>query len=195
LKGFGGWLAFLVLALYLAKEFIGWTWWYHWEDAEDEENPAPFLSASWRAWRWLDDACSRLWWRVQAPWQWLRWRFFPPNLPDPPLDQDGRAPEEWLLVELVGIWNLEYWYKDEYDWQVKKKRLREYSVSSLHGRSVRRSVCHRQLVGVWLELGSCCFTSGAAWPLVLTMGAKLCPLLSAHCSLSSSSGTPVLDSR
>jgi hypothetical protein len=37
------------------------------------------------------------------------------------MDQDGRTPAEWFLIAVVGVWQLENWYKDEYDWEVKRK--------------------------------------------------------------------------
>ncbi len=107
------------LALYLGKEFIDWAWWYHWEDEDDEPNLAPFLCSIWRVSHWLEVGCSRLWWRVRIPWERHRGRFCPPEVPDPPSDQDGRTPEEWLLIESLGVWNLDS-YRDDYDQQVKK---------------------------------------------------------------------------
>jgi hypothetical protein len=109
----------------MAAELRNWLWWYYWEDDEDEPNPAPLLTSSRAIWQSLDAAW--LWFQTRVCWPVERWlrrnvpRFFPPPEPlAPPVDKDGRAPEEWLLIELIGIWNLEYGYGDEYDWQVKR---------------------------------------------------------------------------
>ena len=114
-----------ILALYLGKEFIDWVWWCHWEDDEDEPDPAPLLCSSWPAWLKLNSllcqVSSRLWWPVR---EWLRDIFpclFPRREPPPlPVDQDGRDASEWLLISIVGVWNLE-WYDGEYDSQIKQK--------------------------------------------------------------------------
>ena len=125
MKNFGAWMPCAILVLYLGKEFIDWMWWYHWENDEDEPNPAPLLCRSWPAWLKLSSLHTRVWQRLVFP---LRcWagetlpRLFPPKeLPPEPVDEDGRTPVEWLLISACGIWNLE-WYDGEYDKQIKQK--------------------------------------------------------------------------
>jgi len=111
----------LAIGLYAGKEFIDWFWWYYYGDEEEEENPAPVLCLSWKAWEWIDNLSfwlrSRLWWPIQRRLARIRYRFRPPELPNGPVDKDGRTPPEWLLIAIVGAWDL---YKDEYDQNIKK---------------------------------------------------------------------------
>lgn len=113
------WMTTAIVGLYLGKEFIDWSWGF-WEDEDDEPRPAPLLCAAMEIWGRVSEGC---WWlrrRLEAPFFRLRWRFFPPDIPGPIVDADGRTLEEWLLIQVIGIWDLECWYKDEYDWTVKK---------------------------------------------------------------------------
>ncbi len=113
----------MALGLYAGKEFIDWSWWYHWNDDEDEENPAPFLCMTWRAWKWIGEVRFWLWSRVWRPARQRLttvWgRSFSPDFPDEPLDEDGRTPTEWLLIDIIGVWNLD-WFKDDYDQNLKR---------------------------------------------------------------------------
>jgi len=125
LRNLGAWMAWAILTLYLGKEFIDWTWWYHWEDDEDEPNPGTLLCSSWPAWLKLEDAVFWLWFRLWRPVRvWLRETFprlFPRREPPPlPMDKDGRNAVEWLAIAAIGVWNLE-WYDGEYDKQIKQK--------------------------------------------------------------------------
>ena len=112
----------LALGFYAGKEFIDWSWWYHWNDDEDEENPAPFLCLTWIAWKWLGELrfwlWSRLWWPVRRRLNTIWGRYLCPEFPDEPADQDGRTLTEWLLIDIVGVWNLD-WFKDDYDQNLK----------------------------------------------------------------------------
>jgi len=124
LKNIGAWFAVATLGALMGKEFLDWVWWYHWEDDEDEGNPAPLLSSTSAVWKLIEQASFWLWRRIRHPLEcWLdsiRGDSPPPELPPEPTDQDGRTPTEWLAIEVIGIWNLECWYKDEYDWEVKR---------------------------------------------------------------------------
>jgi hypothetical protein len=112
------------LTVLLGKEFVDWVWWYNWGDG-DEDNPAPILSATWSIWCKVRGACSWLWskfWWVPQRWLTGMWRRNIPAEPFfEPMDQDGRTPTEWLLIEVIGVWDMENWYKDEYDWEVRRK--------------------------------------------------------------------------
>ncbi len=112
------------LAVLLGKEFLDWVWWYNWDDG-DEENPAPVLCVTWGIWRCLRDAyswlCSKLWHPTQR-WLMAMWQqIFPPEPCFEPMDRDARTPTEWFFIEAIGVWGMERWYKDEYDWDVKRK--------------------------------------------------------------------------
>jgi hypothetical protein len=124
LKNFGVWFTIALLGLSLGKEFLDWIWWYNWE-AEGEDNPAPLLCLMWKAWWTLRRIGSWLWENFCYPFQpWLtemRRRFLPTELAYRPVDQDGRTPTEWLLISIIGVWEMENWYKDECDWEVKRK--------------------------------------------------------------------------
>src|SRR5208283_2653505 len=114
-----------VLGVLMAREFLDWVWWYNWEDDEDEENPAPLLGVTWAIWQKLQKGWQWTWARTLWP-PWYRimriwYRLFPPGPFEEPVDEDGRTPTEWLAIRVLGIWNLECWYKDEYDWEVKRK--------------------------------------------------------------------------
>ena len=117
--------AIATLGALMGKEFLDWVWWHEWEDDEDERNPAPLLCATWTVWQLVEQARFWLWVRiVYFLKRWLesiRWHSPPPQPPPEPTDADGRTPEEWFVIGVVGIWNLECWYKDEYDWEVKRK--------------------------------------------------------------------------
>lgn len=121
---FGAWAACLVLSSWLGKE-IGEYVWSIWDDEIDDPPTFPLLEKAWPVWRKLDGAWFWLWVRCLNPLrEWGEERlphWFPPSEPPPSsLDADGRTPEEWLAIELIGIWNLEVRYKGEYDWQVKR---------------------------------------------------------------------------
>ena len=125
MNNLGVWCAFAAFGVFMGKEFLDWAWWYYWEDNQDEENPAPLLCGTWGVWCKIQDAYICLWSRF---WQPLRrrlteiwWRFFPPDRYTEPVDLDGRTPTELLLIAVVGVWEMENWYKDEYDWEVKRK--------------------------------------------------------------------------
>ncbi len=124
MRNFGAFCALATLAVLLGKEFLDWVWWHNWEDG-DEENPALILCATWGIWRRLRAAYTWLWSRFwQPPHRWLTgmWcRVFRPEPCFEPTDQDGRTPTEWFFIEAIGIWGMERWYKDEYDWEVKRK--------------------------------------------------------------------------
>ena len=111
----------LALGLYAGKELLDWFWWYYYGGDEDEENPALMLSLTWKAWKWIGDVSfwlrSRLWWPLRRRLERIRYRSRPPKPPDEPVDKDGRTPVEWLLIAIVGAWDL---YKDEYDQNIKK---------------------------------------------------------------------------
>lgn len=125
MKRIGLWCAVAALGILMGREFRDWAWWYLWEDDEDEPNPAPFLGVFWAAWQLIDRARFWLWVRVLHPLErtlasiWRRGS--PPELPLEHTDEDGRTPTEWLAILVFGIWNLECWYKDEYDWEVKRR--------------------------------------------------------------------------
>ena len=119
-------MTYAILALYLGKEFLDWFWWCRWEDdKEDEPNPTSLLCSSWPAWLKLGDvyfwAWSRLWYPIRC---WLKKTFrrlFPRREPPPlPVDKDGRNAVEWLVIDVFGVWNHE-WYDGEYDKRVKQK--------------------------------------------------------------------------
>ena len=124
MRNFGLLCFCLALGLYAGREFINWFWWYYYNDDEDEENPAPLLCMTWTAWEWIGKVHFWLWMRLCRPIQShlasIRRRFSPLELPDEPADKDGRTPTEWLLIGVIGIWNLE-WYKGDYDQNIKKK--------------------------------------------------------------------------
>jgi hypothetical protein len=123
LNNFGLLCFCLALALYAGNEFIDWFWWYHWNDDEDERNPAPFLCMTWMAWKWLREVCfwlwSRVWWLARQRLSTIWGRSFSPDFPDEPVDEDGRTPTEWLLIDIIGIWNLD-WFEDDYDQNLKR---------------------------------------------------------------------------
>jgi len=123
LKNLGTWCALAFLGISLSREFLDWVWWHNWGDQE-EENPAPLLCAIGRVWCNLKDACWWLWSQSLGPletrFERVRGRFFPPKLKPEPVDQDGRTPSEWLVILIFGVWEMERWYKDEYDWEVKR---------------------------------------------------------------------------
>jgi hypothetical protein len=126
LRNFGTWVACVALAAYVGREFVDRMWSIYSDDEEDEREPAPLLSSTWPFWLKLEMARWWLWLRLcYWPRRWLEDTFprlFPANEPPPcPVDRDGRPPEEWLLISLIGVWGREHWYKDEYDWQVKRK--------------------------------------------------------------------------
>jgi hypothetical protein len=111
-----------LLALHLGDEFIGWAWSF-W-DRDDEPQPVPLLTASWPAWLKLDGGRVWLRYRLWLPVRWWLESSFPKVLrpwepPPAPIDKDGRTPEEWLLIYIIGVWNLE-WFEGEYDKRVKK---------------------------------------------------------------------------
>jgi hypothetical protein len=103
----------------MSKELLDWIWWYLWGD-EEEENPSAILPLMWAVWERIDQV--RFWAWVRFFRHLERWfdsiwyRFFPLQLRPPRLDRDGRSPEEWLLIGIVGAWQL---YQDDYDQQVK----------------------------------------------------------------------------
>lgn len=125
MKNIGAWCAVATLGVLMGKEFRDWVWWYLWEDDEDEGHPAPFLGTTWAAWQLIEQAQVWLWARAWHPLERIVasiWRHSPPpEVPPEPTDQDGRTPTEWLAIDVVGIRNLECWYKDEYDLEVKRK--------------------------------------------------------------------------
>jgi hypothetical protein len=110
----------LTIGMYWAWELFSWLWWYFWDG--EGPNPAPWLSLTMPSWLWIERTLFIFRMRVGRPWDWFRSRFLPVDVSKlwVHLDKDGRSPEEWLFISLVGIWNLESWYKDEYDWQVKR---------------------------------------------------------------------------
>lgn len=125
MKNIGLWCAIAAVGVLMGREFRDWVWWYLWEDEEDEPNPAPFLGTTWAAWQLIERTRFWLWAKVRRPLErtlasiWKHSRL--PELPPEPTDKDGRTLSEWLAIDVVGIWNLESWYKDEYDWEVKRK--------------------------------------------------------------------------
>jgi hypothetical protein len=122
LNNFGLLCFCLALGLYAGKEFIDWFWWYYWNDDEDEQNPAPVLCTTWWVWEWMGKVRFWVWlkiWRHVEHSLWaIRRHFSPPQLPDEPVDRDGRTPVEWLLIAIVGAWEL---YKGDYDQNIKRK--------------------------------------------------------------------------
>jgi hypothetical protein len=128
LKNFGLYISYSALALYLAKEFIGWVWWNNWEDDEDEPFPAPILWAFWILTRIFEEKtlrircrCESLKWRLRERlMKFLNPRWNGEQTLESPMDADGRTPEEWLVIKLVGVWKVRSWYGDEYDWEIRK---------------------------------------------------------------------------
>jgi len=122
LNNFGLLCFCLALGLYAGREFINWFWSYYHNDDDDEEDPAPLLWITWKAWERIDNLSSwvrsRLWWPVQRPLAKIRYRSHLPELPIEPVDRDGRTPVEWLLIAIVGAWEL---YKGDYDQNIKRK--------------------------------------------------------------------------
>ena len=110
----------------MGKEFLGWVWWYIWGDDEDDPNPGPIISKTWAVWELIDRVRFWLWlkiWRLPERWIDGMWcRFFPPEPPKEPTDQDGRTPTEWLSIGFFGVWDV---HKDEYD-QKTKTNWEEY---------------------------------------------------------------------
>jgi hypothetical protein len=125
LKNIETWCAVATLGALTGKEYLDWVWWCHWEDDEDERHPAPLLCSTWAVWQLIGQARFWLWMGLWHPLEcWLdsiRGESPPFQLPPEPTDKDGRTPAEWLAIEVIGIWNLECWYKGEYDWEVKRK--------------------------------------------------------------------------
>ena len=123
MKGIPTWWVYIALGLYFAKEVRDWRWWYYWEDDEDEPNPAPFLCSTWKAWRWLRDICwyveLRVWWPIRDRLERIYRRFCVPPPPSRSAEEDGLTSEEWLLIEMEGIWNLER-YEGRYDQRIRK---------------------------------------------------------------------------
>jgi len=115
---------YLALGIYFAKELRDWLWWHNWEGDEDEPNPAPVLSRTWRAWQWLSDGLfSWVWANVWWPLRQLCDRFRSPGAPpSEPVDQDGWTPIDWLVINAWGVWD-PVWRercKDVYDVQVRR---------------------------------------------------------------------------
>ena len=110
----------LMIGMYWAWELRNWLWWCFWDG--EGPDPAPWLSSTMPTWLWVDKKLFWLRMRLVSPWDWFRSRFLSRRFDQlwVQVDEDGRTPEEWLFISMVGIWNLESWYKDEYDWQVKR---------------------------------------------------------------------------
>jgi hypothetical protein len=115
----------LTLALYLGREFIGWMWWENWEDDDDEPFPAPLLVGSRPFWSAFQNMFAWILRQTHDVCRLLRSalaRFWPEGAPrGEPMDADGRTPTEWLLINVVGVWNLRSWYGGEYDWEVRQR--------------------------------------------------------------------------
>ena len=124
MKNLGTWCALAFLGISLGREFLDWVWWHNWGDPE-EENPAPLICALWRVWGNHKDVCGWLWSNSVAPlalpFERFLWPLFPPEIKPESVDQDRRTPTEWLVVDTFGVWEMESWYKDEYDWKVKQR--------------------------------------------------------------------------
>jgi hypothetical protein len=141
----------LSFGLVLAAELRNWLWWYRWEDDEDEPNPAPLLSSSWDLWRVIDKTWFWLWsraiWPVGRGLQTkLPGAFPPPELPPSPVDKDGRTREEWLLIDILGVWNIDW--QDEYGQQTKNNwdeflRTREKGDEKLEETKEEAGPCSR----------------------------------------------------
>lgn len=117
-------MACAILALYLGREFIDWMWGFYLDCDDDDPDPTPLLRSTMPVWWKLDMLGFRLWHRLW--WPVRRWlennlpRVFPVSEPLPtPMDSDGRTPEEWLAIEVIGVWNLE-WYEGAYDKRIKE---------------------------------------------------------------------------
>lgn len=120
MKNIGAWYTVAVIGVMVGKEFLDWVWWYNWEDDEDEVYPAQLIYVMWAVWQSIDAARSWLSWRT---WRYAErsldsiwYHFFPPEVRPEPIDEDGRTPSIWLLIYVLGVWEV---YKNDYDWQVK----------------------------------------------------------------------------
>jgi hypothetical protein len=121
---FVAWWVCLGLSARLGKEFLDCMW-SIWDDEIDEPPSFPLLQATWPLWRRTELAYCWLWVKCWAPLaEWLERRLprlFPAREPpEIPMDADGRTPDEWLAITVIGIWKLKDWYGDEYDWEVKR---------------------------------------------------------------------------
>ena len=78
---------------------------------------------TWMAWKWLGLVRHWLWskvrWTARQRLTTIWGRSFSPDFPDDPVDEDGRTPTEWLLIDIIGIWNLD-WFEDDYDQNLKR---------------------------------------------------------------------------
>ena len=108
----------MAIGIYLAGELRDWKRWHNWEDDEDEPNPAPLLCAMWKIWSALQRTYDWLWWKLYWPLKsFIRRKRFPDSFTQSPVDEFGMTPEAWLLIAIVGLWELK-WF--DYDETVKK---------------------------------------------------------------------------
>ena len=114
MKSLGLWWFLLAIGVVLAAQFRDWMWWYNWEDDEEGTNPAPLLCALWPVWR----ALEWVWWRIYWPLHGVYRRFFPLPSPPPWREQDGFSPLELLAIDIIGLWELN-WF--DYDLSIKQK--------------------------------------------------------------------------
>ena len=125
MRSVGPWCLVVAIGMVVAAQFRDWMWWQIWGGDEDEPNPAPLLCVLWQILRAVESGWDWILWRklwpVRSALSRLLWRYSPAPLPPTIIDKDGLTPEDWLLMSIVGLWDMnKYDARFDYDKSVKK---------------------------------------------------------------------------